>query len=260
MNNEKKIVLIGGTIDARNISKVLISEGFNVITTVTTKYGESLMDKNHALEIKNGKLDIEEMTKLISSIKPCLVIDASHPYAKNASINAMQACKLSNTKYVRYERQESIINNTNVIRVESFEQAAKALSMMEGNILLTIGSNNLETFVNNIPNYKKRLFVRVLPDYNVIKKCNELGLNADNIIAIKGPFSEAMNREIYKKYNAKILVTKDSGKEGGIIEKIEAANKSSMTIIVINRPNIEYGFTLASIDEVKKYIKENEVE
>ena len=44
----------------------------------------------------------------------------------------------------------------------------------------------------------------------------------DNIIAIKGPFGIHINDGIIKEYKIRCLITKDSGLEGGMEEKIES--------------------------------------
>ena len=53
---------------------------------------------------------------------------------------------------------------------------------------------------------------------------------------MQGPFSKEMNIEIIKKYDIDMLVTKDSGKVGGTIEKLEAAKEMGIPVIIISRP------------------------
>ena len=42
-----------------------------------------------------------------------------------------------------------------------------------------------------------------------------------------------------KKYDASVMITKESGEVGGVIEKIEAANKSNVAVVMIQRPEID---------------------
>jgi precorrin-6x reductase len=121
--------------------------------------------------------------------------------------------------------------------------------------LLTIGSSNLALFTGKIADYKNRLFVRVLPESRVIAKCEQTGLTAQNIIALKGPFTEEMNTELLRYCNAKVLVTKDSGAVGGIEEKLAAASKMDIPTIIVERPEIVYPEKTSSISEVIKFVQ-----
>ena len=48
-----------------------------------------------------------------------------------------------------------------------------------------------------------------------------------------------LSRELIEKYDASVMITKESGEIGGVIEKIEAANKKNIAVIMIKRPEIE---------------------
>jgi precorrin-6A/cobalt-precorrin-6A reductase len=47
------------------------------------------------------------------------------------------------------------------------------------------------------------------------------------------------NLELIEKYDARVMITKESGDIGGVIEKIEAANEKNITVIMIQRPKID---------------------
>jgi precorrin-6A/cobalt-precorrin-6A reductase len=216
------IIVIAGTVDAREIIYELAKLEINITATVATRFGNELIGELNNVHISEGKLTADEMADLIIKSDAKCIVDASHPYAREASLNAMKACEDLGVIYIRYERDETCVENNNFIYVSDFDEAAEKADMLEGNILLTTGSNNLDVFIKKISNFKKRIFVRVLPDSRVIEKCEEAGLTAYNIIAIKGPFTIDMNIEMLKHCNAKVMITKDSGIEGGTLEKIKA--------------------------------------
>ena len=56
---------------------------------------------------------------------------------------------------------------------------------------------------------------------------------------MKGAASLEENIELIEKYNACVMITKESGEIGGVIEKIEAANKTDIGIVMILRPKID---------------------
>ena len=54
-----------------------------------------------------------------------------------------------------------------------------------------------------------------------------------------GAASTDENVELIEKYGASVLITKESGEIGGVIDKIEAANEKDIAVIMIQRPEIK---------------------
>ena len=77
----------------------------------------------------------------------------------------------------------------------------------------------------------------------MIESCQALGFEGRNLIAIAGTF-HGMNRAMLTQYECRYLVTKDSGKAGGFLEKIQAAEACGATVVIIGRPLAEEGLSL----------------
>ena len=122
-------------------------------------------------------------------------------------------------------------------------------------IFLTTGSRNLKTFKQSPYLEQHYLIARVLPDAQVLTECIGLGFSAKDIIAMQGPFSHELNIELYKKYRAEVIVTKNSGKIGGTDTKITAAIEMDLPIVMIDRPAINYDISAATYAEVLDLIK-----
>lgn len=246
------ILLIAGTKDGRDLILDLLNNNFKVVATTATNYGKELIGEHPNLTVLSGKKDYNEMLNVIETHNVRCIVDASHPYAENVSRNAIKVAKDKNIKYLRYERKKSDISG--VKRVKNYNEAAESLKETQGNIMLTIGSNNLEIFAKHLD--KSRLIVRVLPSSNVLEKCERLGFAPNKIIAIQGPFSKELNRELYRKFAIDFVVTKDGGEEGGTRNKIDAAIEEGIKVILIERPDIDYGTVFSEksriIEELKK--------
>ena len=91
----------------------------------------------------------------------------------------------------------------------------------------------------------------------MISKLLDNGISIDNIIAIKGPFGIDINNGIIKEYKIKALITKESGEEGGMKEKIESALLNDVKVIVIKRPKFNYGKEFNDIKEMLEFIIPN---
>jgi len=232
------IYVISGTQDGRALIQDLVNAGYAVIASATTEYGADLIKEATGVEVLCGKLNSDDMSELIDKRAVEVIVDASHPYASNVSENAIEASKNAKIRYIRFEREESDLATDNVTYLETYEQVIDALEDTGENILLTVGSNNLERFKSFID--KGNIFARVLPTSNVIGKCEALGLKPKNIIAMQGPFSTSFNIEMIKQFNIKWMVTKESSDIGGFNDKVEAAKQSGVHVLVLKRPKIEY--------------------
>lgn len=84
---------------------------------------------------------------------------------------------------------------------------------------MTTGSKELAKFAE-LPDYKNRVYARVLPLPGVIASCAELGFDAAHTIGMQGPFSMDMNVAMLQSFHAEWMVTKESGRNGGFEEKL----------------------------------------
>ena len=248
------ILILGGTSDSLKIrNRINKYKNLPYILSVTTSYGEDLARK-YAKNVITGKLAKEDMINFIEQNNINKIIDATHPYAIEVSKNAIQCATELNIDYIRYERKSLIdsINYENKYIVNSIEDACKIAREKGRNIFIGTGSKNLPQIVDFIPD--RNLIVRVLPTSDVILSCENLGLNADNIIAMKGPFNQSINEEFYKHYDIDIVITKESGTAGGFLEKVNACEALKIPVVIIAREKINYPIVVNDIDELEKLI------
>lgn len=245
------ILILSGTQDGRMLCEKLKREGVDIIVSTATEYGASLVDSSETVTVVNGRMTVEDMVSFIEKHTITMLIDATHPYAKDVSLNAISACKNKGIDYFRYERPSSIIKGLNMYK--SYSKIVEALKKRQGNILLTIGSNNLEQFKDLIPS--GRIYARVLPMLRVMEKCDQLGLKAKNIIAMQGPFSHAMNEAMYDQYDISYMVTKETSDVGGFIEKVETAIEKNIEVFVLERPEVPYENVFDSLDALIDAVK-----
>lgn len=235
----KNIMVMAGTRDAANIIKKLKSMGkFNIIATTTTQYGAQIVLSAGADEALSDKMDENELVDLIKKKEIETLIDATHPFAVLATKNAIRSTEICGINYIRFERpREDIINNSLIHRVSSFKEAAlKADSLKNGNVLHLAGVETLSYIINKID--KDRIFARVLPSVYSIQKCLNMGLKQENIIAMQGIFSERFNKALMEEYDISLIITKESGKTGGTLSKINAALDLEIPVVMVTPPEI----------------------
>ena len=252
------ILVLAGTSDARELALEIRAAGYGVTTTVVTESAAKSMEAE-GLPVLTGRLTAEDMNQLIQDKGLRLVVDATHPFAEEASKNAMAAAKLADVPYVRFERQSlSIDQSALVTTVDDYKQAAELAANKRGNIMLTTGSKTLKIFTNRLIGLPDtRLIARMLPRQDNMEKCEELGIEQKNIVAMQGPFSKELNKALYDHYKVTLMITKESGKVGAVDEKLEAALEMGIPSIVIGRPELEYGTYYSDFQSVIQFINDS---
>ncbi|MEG0237210.1 MAG: precorrin-6A reductase [Cetobacterium sp.] len=244
------IWVIGGTKDSRDFIESFPFKEKLVVTTAT-EYGGKLLENIEDIKVFCKRLDLEGMNKFIEENSINKIIDLSHPYAEEVSRNAIECSRVKEIDYIRFER-ENLVSEDGVIEFSELEFMIKYLENLEGNILVTLGSNNLHKF-ENIKN-KSNIYFRILPKWEMIKKAEDLGVLPKNIIAMQGPFSKELNVAMMRQLNIKYIVSKKGGNTGGEREKIESAKDIGAISIMLSRPNVEYPVVFSHIEKLIKYI------
>lgn len=248
------IWVIAGTGDSFQIINKLQETNKDLIATVVTEYGQKIL-ADIGIKVIRKRLNKNDMKRLIREYDIDLIIDATHPFASNVSKKAITVSKKLEIEYLRYERQELDLTNYPVdyiLSVNGYQEAAEKASQFE-RIFLTIGSNNLDYFIEKIDNWVDRLIARILPDWKFVKKARRMGFTPVNLLAMQGPFSYRLNRVLLEDYRADVLVTKASGNMGGLETKLKAACDLEVPVIVIKRPVLNYPVVLSDINQLINY-------
>lgn len=247
------ILFLAGTSDARALAVRLQEKGYSLLASVVTdSAAASLLEAG--IPYRVGRLNEEQMLELVDEQSVTCIVDASHPFAEEASKTAMNTSLCRNIPYIRYERPDVSFEHALITKVDSYEEAALVAKKRKGTIMLTTGSKTLATFTKHLLGEDLRLLCRMLPNKENMEKCEALGLAQKDIIAIQGPFSKELNIALYKQYGVTQMVTKESGKVGSIDEKMEAALELGIDIILIKRPTIEYKNRCTTFEEVEQQV------
>ncbi|EPY6471032.1 cobalt-precorrin-6A reductase [Clostridium sporogenes] len=250
------IALILGTSEGREILSLLNKFTDNILISTATAYGGEIL-KNYKYKKLNTKpLSKEELSNMLKENQVNILIDASHPYALEVTKNAREVSKDLNIEYLRYERpssSEEFKENKKVVFLEDYKDLNEALKNIKGNILNTSGSRNMDKILDL--KLENRIIHRVLPSVKVLEDCFNLEVKVEDLMAIKGPISKELNKAFIKDYDAKALILKDSGPQGGTKEKILACLECDIYALVIRRKKINYEREFNDIKELVEYIE-----
>lgn len=250
-----------GTGEGRAILSHVNKYTDEIVVSTATEYGYEIYKEFKAKHFNYRPLNEDEFKDLITKFGIDTFVDASHPYACEVSKTLIKVCNDLNIEYIRYERKSyfnDLKDNENIIFIDKYEYLEELFKNIDGNILNTTGSNNALK-IEGLKSEKNRIIHRILPSPKVISRLLDNGISMENIIAIKGPFGFEINNGIIKEYKIKALITKDSGEEGGMKEKIDSALINNVKIIVIKRLEVNYGSKFNNIEEMINFIFLNNI-
>lgn len=227
----EKVVIFGGTGAGAKIAELLADKGVPARLCAAAGFSAETPETRGTagtMAKRAGKDDIAE------TIARCeLVIDATHPYAREMRENIREACENAGIERIRLEPDRG--ETDGVTEAESAKQAVELLNKTGEKALLAVGIRELPEFTR-VKDYRNRLFARVQPTPEAVAKCVELGFAGNHIIGMQGPFTREMNAATLRMLGAACLVTKDSGRASGLFEKLEAARQTGCRLILIRQP------------------------
>ena len=231
------ILLLGGTVESRELAGFLSEQGLDVCLSVFSQAGLEGLPDEPPYRVRRGGLDEDGFRDFFKANAIQVVVDAGHPFATELHQVARQACQAAEIKYLRYARRETPIVATNeILRAANYAEALALSFACTGNIFLTIGSRNAAPFVKEGLRRQRRVVARILPEEASLRECLGAGLGMGDIIAAKGPFSYEFNLAVFKEFAAGVIVSKEAGFGSGQEEKLAAAKQLGLPVVLITRP------------------------
>jgi len=243
-----RVLIYSGTTEGRDLAYRLSDYNIDSVVSVATDYGEMMMEKRDNIKVITGRLDVGMMRELTGFDA---VIDATHPFATEVTENILKSLSGTDVPYYRLSRATECEGTVGCTFFDSVEECIEALLARKatGKILITTGSKDINAFALN-ESLRDRLLVRVLPAVKSLEICYEAGIDGRQIIAMQGPFSTKMNLAQIKEYGIDVLVTKESGRTGGLDSKIEACAIAGIDCYIIRRPDVSEGIREYNTDEI----------
>ena len=102
-----KILIFAGTTEGRELSEWLCEKGCAHDLCVATEYGEQVMHEDPLAKVHMGRMDAEQIAAFMEREGVRVVVDATHPYAKEATENIRQAAEKTGVTYLRLDRNQT---------------------------------------------------------------------------------------------------------------------------------------------------------
>lgn len=245
------ILLLGGTSETATLAEALATAGYRVLVSTATDIPLSV-GSHRNIAHRTGRLSEPAMKALIQQEGIQVIVDATHPYASEIRTMAGRMADALGIHYLPFVRPRAAIPG-DVRVVATHEEAAKIACSAKGPVLLTIGSKDLRPYAKAAALSNTPLVVRVLPHPDSIDSCRRAGIPVERIVAGRGPFGIEDNRQVIRQFDIKVLVTKNSGTAGGIMEKLEASRLENCLVVVVDRPPL---LSMCTFDDVNTLVRE----
>lgn len=232
-----KILILGGTGEARKLAENLTSLGYHAITSLA---GRTSAPAAHAGEIRTGGFGgAAGLADYLQSAKIERLVDATHPYAVTISGNAILAARQTGVPLVRLMRpgwQEPA--GWNWRHTASIAQATWSLPAGAA-ALITTGHEGLETLLGRTD---CRFIVRLIEPPNFALPAHA------SLVLDRPPYPLDAEKALLERAQINYLVTKNSGGDQ-TFAKLQAAHELGIATIMIDRPQYDAAPEAGTIEE-----------
>ena len=220
-----KILILGGTADARKIATALIEENIAVIYSVA---GLVRLPQLKCPVISGGFSKEGGLSHFLAQQQIQGVVDATHPYAINMSQQALLSCGQLSLPYFCFARppwQQQ--QGDNWISVDDWPALLTACVKFDRPFLTT--GQLPQSALAKIARHSQKVVYRTAAPSKAL-----LAENVEWIKAI-GPFVLAQEQALMQRLDIDVLVCKNAGGEA-TIAKLAAARVLKIPVIMLQRP------------------------
>ena len=234
-----RVLILGGTAEARLLAARLDQRGVDVTTSLAGRTDHPALPAGH---FRIGGYGPGGLAEYLWTENFEQLIDATHPFSQAISATAVEASRETGVPLIRLQRPGwKAGEGDDWRRVPDLAAAAAAVAASPpATVLITTGRRGISFFAADTEHdFLIRMAtepVEALPPRH-------------QLIVSRGPFSLASEQALLARHQVRLLVTKDSGGDA-TDPKLAAARTEKIPVLMIDRPPVPQAETIvASVEE-----------
>ncbi|WP_122074150.1 cobalt-precorrin-6A reductase [Pseudophaeobacter sp. EL27] len=239
-----RTLVLGGTTEASRLAKALAEAGEDAVFSYA---GRTASPVEQPLPTRVGGFGgVEGLHAYLRDEAISHVVDATHPFAAQMSLNVVQACAEAGLPLCAFERPAwQAGKGDDWSHVADIDAAVQALPEAPARVFLAIGKQNLAGFAAK-PQHHYLLRLVDAP-------AADLPLPNCSVEIARGPFDEAGDLALLQRHGITHLVSKNAGGRGASA-KLAAARALNLPIVMIDRPQVPPRMTYGDLAEVMAWL------
>ena len=238
-----RILILGGTAEARELATELHAQGHHVITSLAGRVARPRLPVG---DVRIGGFGgPKALAAWLHEHEIAALVDATHPFAERIAASAARAAEQAIVPLVRLERPGWTEGPGDRWHwVGDLRQAAARVPELGTRVLLTTGRQGLSAFAGVDDAW---FLIRCVdpPEDPLPPQCE--------IVLDRGPYAREGELALIDDRGIDIVVTKDSG-GNHTRAKLDAARARGLPVIVVRRPPRPEVETAAGADEVVAWV------
>jgi precorrin-6A/cobalt-precorrin-6A reductase len=218
-----KVLLLGGTGEARELAQLLVSAGSEVVSSLAGRTTDARLPVG---EVRSGGFGgAPGLTRWLQGNPVDAVVDATHPFASAMTANAVAATRETGVPLLILRRPGWTASPGDAWHwVDTTDAAAALLPTLGSRAFLTIGRQGLQIFATT--------------GLWTLARCvdpPEPRPSWCTLLLARGPYDLDSELNLMRDHRIDVLVTKDSGGPA-TSAKLEAARQLHVPVVIIRRP------------------------
>jgi precorrin-6A/cobalt-precorrin-6A reductase len=235
-----KVLILGGTAEARDIAASLLSAGHDVTSSLAGVTSKPLLPVGNIRVGGFGGAD--GLRDYLTAEKIDVLVDATHPFAAIISGNAHAAVQNSSTQLFRFERPawQAVVGDR-WMSVRSLKEAAQNLPA-NAHVFITTGRKDL------VPFLAREDISGVI---RTVEPPAEVMPLTWRVILDRPPHDFATECALFKREQFTHIISKNAGGDS-TRAKLDAARELGLPVIMIERPTKPPCETFATVHSLTK--------